>query len=77
MSEITADARYVLCLSNEGYPASLEPRKLYRALPDAEGEEAGLVRIVDESGDDYLYPASLFASVELPPGVAEALAVVG
>lgn len=64
---------FVLCLSNEGYPASLETRKLYRVLSDDEAERSGLLRVVDESGQDHLYPASLFARIELPADVAAAL----
>jgi hypothetical protein len=50
------NVRYLLCVRNDGYPASLMTRRLYEQLPDAEGEAHGLVRVVDESGDDYLCP---------------------
>ena len=66
--------RFVLCVSAGVYPASLEARKVYRALPDPAGESRGLVRVIDESGDDYLYPHTLFVPVELPASAAEALA---
>lgn len=59
----------VVCVSNGGYPASLEKRKIYVALRDADAEKLGLRRIVDESGDDYLYPKALFRSIELPQSV--------
>jgi len=49
---------YVVCLSNDGYPASLEPRKIYVAIRDAAAQRQGLLRVVDESGEDYLYPLS-------------------
>ena len=62
-----------MCVKNEGYPASLERRKIYVALPDAEAEKHGLVRIVDESGDDYLYPKALFRPIALPQGVRRAV----
>ena len=52
--------RLVVCIDNTGYPASLEPRKLYQVLPDPEAKAHGQLRVVDESGEDYLYPASLF-----------------
>jgi hypothetical protein len=59
--------RLVVCIDNTGYPASLEPRKLYQVLPDAEAKAHGQLRVVDESGEDYLFPASLFISgVRLP-----------
>jgi hypothetical protein len=63
----------VVCIDNEGYPAALERRKLYVALPDAAAEKQGLVRIIDESGDDYLYPKSFFRSVALPLAVKRAI----
>lgn len=59
--------RFVVCIDNTGYLASLEPRKLYQVLPDSEAKAHGQMRIVDESGEDYLYPASLFLTgVRLP-----------
>ena len=51
------EARFAVCLRNEANPASLEIRKLYRVLPDPDASAAGLLRIVDETGEDYLYPA--------------------
>ena len=57
---------FLLCVSNEGYKASLELRKLYEKLPDKEAEKHNQVRIIDESGEDYLYPADYFATVRLP-----------
>ncbi|MGH8123743.1 MAG: hypothetical protein ACREPT_13335 [Rudaea sp.] len=57
---------FVVCISNETYSASLEVRKLYEMLPDDEAAKHGQVRIIDESGEDYLYPQSFFAPVELP-----------
>jgi hypothetical protein len=53
-------ARFVLCVRNEGYPAGLELRKVYRVLADARASEQRLLRVVDESGEDYLYPAEYF-----------------
>lgn len=58
----------VVCINNEGYPASLEPRKLYERLPDAEAERDGLIRVIDESGEDYLYPKARFRDVEWDKG---------
>ena len=66
--------RYVVCVSNRGFTASLEKRKLYRLLPDALARKHGLVRVVDESGAGYLYPASRFQRVTVPPRLARALA---
>jgi len=63
----------VVCVDNEGYAASLEKRKIYIALRDARAEKHGLVRIVDESGDDYLYPKAFFRSIALPQSVRKAV----
>lgn len=67
------DPHFVICLRNDGYPASLELRKLYRVLPDQEAAALGQVRVVDESGEDYLYPADFFVDVELPQAIEQAL----
>lgn len=63
----------VVCVDNEGYPASLEKRKIYVALTDRTAEKHGLARVVDESGDDYLYPKSFFRAVDLPQSVRKAV----
>ncbi|MGA9796063.1 MAG: hypothetical protein WBQ17_11085 [Rhizomicrobium sp.] len=62
-----------MCVENEGYPASLEKRKIYIALRDAVAEKHGLLRVVDESGDDYLYPKKFFRSIALPQPVKKAV----
>ncbi|MBS0486662.1 MAG: hypothetical protein JSS13_04920 [Proteobacteria bacterium] len=61
-----AQHRFVVCINNDSYPASLELRKLYEAIMDDAAEQRGQVRVVDESGEDYLYPKALFAPVEVP-----------
>jgi hypothetical protein len=66
--------QYLLCVKNDGYPASLLVRRLYEQLPDVGAEERGLVRIVDESGEDYLYPKTLFVTLDIPRPVARAIA---
>jgi len=66
-------SRFVVCLENAGYPASLELHKIYRIVADADAARDGDVRIVDESGEDYLYPAEWFAAVELPRRVRSSL----
>ncbi len=65
--------RLAICIRNDDYPASLEVRKIYQVLPDAKGAEHGLIRVIDESGEDYLYPEDYFVVVELPPSVRAAL----
>jgi len=66
-------ARFVVCLRNEGYEASLERNKLYVVLSDSDAEREGDVRVVDESGEDYLYPADWFVTLEVPKAVQESL----
>jgi hypothetical protein len=63
----------VVCVGNEGYSASLERRKIYVALRDPAAEKLGLVRIIDESGDDYLYPKANFRSIALPQAIKRAV----
>jgi hypothetical protein len=70
----TSQKRFVVCLRNDGYPASLEQHKIYRALPDVEAAKQGDLRIVDESGEDYLYPADWFVAIAVPEPVAASLA---
>jgi len=63
----------VVCVDNEGYPALIEKRKIYLSLRDPVAEKHGLLRIVDESGDDYLYPKAFFRSIALPQSVKKAV----
>jgi hypothetical protein len=63
-------AQYLLCVHNEGYAVSLEIRKVYRALPDAAAAGRHFVRVIDESGEDYLYPESWFVAIDLPHAAA-------
>lgn len=65
--------RFVVCVDNDAYPASLERHKIYRTLPDADARRDGDLRVIDESGQDYLYPAALFLPLELPRAVEKAL----
>jgi hypothetical protein len=57
--------KFVLCVENKGYEASLELRKLYESIPDKEAGSHRQIRIIDESGEDYLYPAGYFAPIRL------------
>jgi hypothetical protein len=66
--------KFVICTQNTGYEASLELRKLYRVLPDSEAHTLGQLRVVDESGEDYLYPSSFFVPIDLPDSVAKRVA---
>jgi hypothetical protein len=65
--------RLVVCVNNDGYPASLEQRKIYVALRDVDAEKHGLLRIIDESGDDYLYPKAFFRAIALPLAIKKAI----
>jgi len=65
MSERGAENRFVVCVGNRGYKASLVVRRIYRSIPDSEAEDRGLLRVIDESGEDYLFPSKLFASIKL------------
>lgn len=62
-----------MCIDNDAYPASLEARKVYQTMPDAQGDKHGLVRVIDESGEDYLYPKKLFVALKLPRSAAMAV----
>lgn len=66
-------AEFVVCIRNSGYSASLELHKIYRVVPDEEAVREGDLRIIDEGGEDYLYPAEWFAVVELPRRVRTSL----
>ena len=62
--------KFVICTENQGYEASLELRKLYQLVPDSKAVKLNQIRVIDESGEDYLYPADYFAPVDLPESVA-------
>ena len=62
-----------ICIVNDGYEASLERRKIYEAMPDSASARRGLVRIADESGEDYLYPESMFVEASLPAATRRAV----
>ena len=68
-----ATRRFAVCIENQGYEASLERNKIYLVEPDADAEKDGDIRIVDESGEDYLYPAAWFVAVEIPEAVQASL----
>ncbi len=68
--------RFVICLDNTGYQASLEQRKLYEILSDPQALEHNQVRVIDESGEDYLFPRKLFLEVPLSDEVAQRVAKI-
>ena len=67
------EPKFVVCLNNEGYLASLEIGKLYQIIPDAEAERLGGLRVIDEDGEDYFYDAEMFCPLQVPPIVAQTL----
>ena len=72
----TSSERFAVCVRNDDYRASLDLRKLYRILDDTFAEQHYMIRVVDESGEDYLYPADYFVRVDLPVSTARALAKI-
>ena len=73
MSQKKPVPKFVVCIRNEDYEASLELHKIYRVLPDEDAAADGDIRVVDESGEDYLYPADWFVFIELPRAVEKSL----
>lgn len=65
--------QFVICIKNDNYQASLEIRKLYQVVPDPDAEKLEQIRIIDESGEDYLYPQDYFVSVTLPDATEQAI----
>ena len=68
--------KFVICLNNDGYEASLEQRKLYEVLPDEKASEHGQLRVIDESGEDYLFPKSMFMDAAFSDEIAERVAKI-
>ena len=68
-----AKKQYVICISNTDYTASLELRKIYEVIPDAKASKIDHLRIIAESGEDYLYPSSRFIEISLPKTIRDAL----
>ena len=64
---------FAVCINNTDYPASLELHKIYQVLPDEETARDGDIRVIDESGEDYLYPVSFFVVIEVPQAVERAI----
>jgi hypothetical protein len=68
-----AGSQYVICVKNDAYPASLELRKIYLLLRDFTANKLGMLRVIDESGEDYLYPEDHFVTIKLTPAVERAV----
>lgn len=65
--------RFAVCVDNSGYPVSLDLHKVYRVLYDSMAEQDGDLRVIDESGEDYLYPATRFVLIDMPQDTARML----
>jgi hypothetical protein len=76
MKKNSKEKRFVVCIRNEGYEVSLERRKLYEIVADPAAAKHRLLRVIDESGEDYLYPKDFFLPVGLPRPVEKALLAV-
>jgi hypothetical protein len=72
MAKKKTTSQFLLCVKNDDYPVSLELRKVYRAIPDETAAARHFVRVIDESGEDYLYPDSYFVPIELPRAATNA-----
>ena len=66
-------SKYVICIDNSKFPASLEIRKIYESIPDKDASQLGQLRVIDESGEDYLYPESCFVDANLPKEILAAV----
>ena len=73
---MNADKHFAVCVRNDDYEGTLELRKIYEVLDDPDAEPHDLVRVIDESGEDYLYPREWFLSIELSERVEEAIAAI-
>jgi len=62
-------SKYVICINNKNYEASLDVKKIYRIMSDLEAEKENMIRVIDESGEDYLYEANKFVPVQIPETV--------
>jgi len=73
MKEQQTKTQFAICVRNKDYEASLELRKIYQVIPDVTAKGHGYLRVIDESGEDYLYPEGYFVPIELPLDVEEAI----
>ncbi len=75
MKQQNSETLFVVCIENKDYPVSLELRKIYQVIPDARAAEHQHTRVIDESGEDYLYPADCFVPIEVPQAVEKVFAL--
>ena len=67
------ERQFAVCIRNEGYEESLESRKIYEVLEDSKAAQLGMVRVIDEEGEDYLYPQEWFLPIQLPESIEQAV----
>jgi hypothetical protein len=75
MKDQDSEVRFAICINDGGYVDDLKVRTVYRILPDDSAARSNYLRVIDETGEDYLYPANLFVPIEVPREVEEALFV--
>lgn len=73
MKDKDTELRFGVCINNSAYPDDLKIRTVYQVLPDESAAKSNYIRVIDETGEDYLYPAAYFVFVEIPPEAAKAL----
>ncbi len=69
----TNERQFAVCIRNEGHEESLEPCKIYEVLEDSNAAEHGMLRVIDEEGEDYLYPTEWFLPIQLPESIEQAV----
>ena len=72
MKDQESEARFAICINDGGYVDDLKVRTVYQVLPDESAAKSSYIRVIDETGEDYLYPANLFVPIEVPREVEEA-----
>jgi hypothetical protein len=75
MNSNIESSKFVVCIKNDGYQASLERRKIYQVVADSDANKHRLIRIIDESGEDYLFPSSFFSPISLPQSLVKELSL--
>lgn len=75
MQSANTENRFVVCIKNNAYPASLEVQKIYQVIPDTQAKSHQMIRVIDESSEDYLYPISYFVPIKLPEAVEQAFSL--
>lgn len=76
MKQDNLKTQFVVCINNEGYAASLELRKIYQAMIDDHAAKHHLIRVIDESGEDYFYPEGYFVQIELSQALEQTLSAI-